>query len=162
MKWYWIALAAAALLIITKKTLTAYITKAIALIKKFEGLSLKAYQDAGGLSIGYGHYLLKNELFRKITKEEAEILLEKDFSKSDAVIERYVKVSLTDNQRAALLSLIFNIGGGGFVKSTLLKKLNAGDYSSAADNFDKWIYSQGKINTTLVKRRKEEKQIFLT
>ena len=139
-----------------------YIQRAAELIKKSEGLRLEAYKDVGGLlTIGYGHLLLKTEPFRRITQLEANALLEKDIEKADAVIQRYVKVPLKDTQRAAILSLIFNIGGGNFVKSTLLKKLNAGDYAAAAENFDKWVYVQSKIIPGLVKRRKEEKQIFL-
>ena len=59
-------------------------------------------------------------------------------------------------------SFIYNEGAGAFEKSTLLKKLNNGDKKGAADEFDKWVYSKGKVSKGLVGRRQREKELFLT
>ena len=96
-----------------------------------------------------------------ITKEKAEELYRNDFKAHIAPIKK-VKVSLTGNQKIALASLIYNIGGGAFDNSTLLKKLNNGDYKGASDEFDKWVYQNGKKLKGLVNRRKREKELFLT
>jgi hypothetical protein len=89
------------------------------------------------------------------------------------IVERAVKVSLSNSQRDALVSFVFNVGHGakgvkdGFVvlrdgrPSTMLKLLNLGDYYGAAAQFDRWVHGSGNILPGLVKRRKAEKALFL-
>ena len=79
-----------------------------------------------------------------------------------------VKVPLTSNQKIALSSFIYNIGGTKFIKSDLYKKLNAGDYKGAADKFEDYIKQKNRktgkyeVLNGLVDRRKREKELFLT
>lgn len=136
------------------------------LIKSYEKLKLKPYEDAVGVkTIGYGH---TGEGTNKdsITIEEANQLLQKDVIKAENAISRLVKVELTQNQHDALVSFIFNSGVGGFKSSTLLKKLNAGDYEAAANEFPKWKYGtvdkKKVVLNGLVKRRKDEMNLFLS
>ena len=75
---------------------------------------------------------------------------------------KHVKVKLSENEKAALASLIYNIGGTQFYKSNLLKKINAGDKKGAADEFDTYVKQKGTVLNGLVKRRKMEKELFLT
>lgn len=132
------------------------------LIKKFEGLRLKAYIcPAGVLTIGYGSTGAHVKPEMVITAAEAEALLIKDLARFENAINRLVKVPLNQNQFDALASFIFNIGIGAFEKSTLLRILNTGNYNAAADQFGRWTRGGGVVLEGLVKRRKEEKNLFL-
>ena len=135
--------------------------KARKFITKKEGFEENAYQDTGGIwTIGYGH--TKNvKQGDKITKEEAEKLYKEDFEKHIKPLKK-VKIPLSDNQKVALASFIYNVGPTAFENSTLLKKLNKGDIKGASEEFDKWIYDNGVISNGLKNRRKEEKELFLT
>jgi GH24 family phage-related lysozyme (muramidase) len=70
-----------------------------------------------------------------------------------------VKVPITDDQFGALVSFDFNTGS--LHKSTLLKKLNAGDYEGAANEFPKWNKAGGQVLRGLTRRRKSEQNLFL-
>ncbi len=132
------------------------------LIKKWEGVKFSAYDDGGGVkTIGYGH-TGRGVSKGSITKDEAEQLFASDLAEAEQVIDSKVKVPLTQNQKDALASLVFNIGETQFSSSTLLKKLNAGDYEAAADEFLKWRKDNGKVVLGLVKRRTDEKNLFLS
>ena len=132
-----------------------------------EGERLSVYQDTGGAwTVGKGHLVKPGERFypygkqTTITKEESDALFAADTKQAHDAVSYGVKVPLTENQFAALVSLVFNIGAGAFASSTLLKKLNASDYSGAFAEFDRWIYDNGKINSVLVARRNREQQLF--
>ncbi|WP_337008814.1 lysozyme [Pantoea sp. AS142] len=134
----------------------------INLIKRFEGLELKTYKDSVGiLTIGYGHtHAVKAG--DVITGEQADAFLREDLQVAELTINTNVKVKLTQGQFDALASFVFNLGSGNFVKSTLIRKLNAGDYAGAADEFGKWVNAGGKKLPGLVKRRAAEREVFLT
>lgn len=134
----------------------------INLIKRFEGLELKAYKDSVGiLTIGYGHtHAVKAG--DAITGEQADAFLREDLQVAELTINTNVKVKLTQGQFDALASFVFNLGSGNFVKSTLIRKLNAGDYTGAADEFGKWVNAGDKKLPGLVKRRAAEREVFLT
>ena len=135
------------------------------LIKEFEGLKLKAYRcSSNKLTIGYGH--TGKEVFEgmTITKEEADIFFKYDIVRFENAVKRLVKVPLNQNQFDALVSFTFNCGedAKGLGGSTLLKLLNAGDYTGAAEQFKRWVYSGNVVSLGLQKRRKIEKELFLT
>lgn len=132
------------------------------LIKTFEGFSSKVYLDTAKLpTIGYGHLLKKGESFPNgVTQSQADKLLDDDMKTAVNAVNRLVKANINTNQKAALISLVFNIGEGNFKSSTLLKRLNAGE--SVAAEFDKWVYSGGQVTKGLVSRRTKEKQVFLS
>ncbi|MEN8380796.1 lysozyme [Acinetobacter radioresistens] len=137
-----------------------------ALIRDFEGFESKAYKDTGGVwTIGYG--TIKYPDGRSVkqgdtcTREQAEQWLKSDCRWVDACLDKYVKATISQNQFDALASFVYNIGENQFRSSTLLAKLNAGDYRVAAANFDRWIYDNGKIITGLVNRRAREKALFM-
>lgn len=137
----------------------------IALIKRFEGLELEAYPDpatgAEPYTIGYGHTGNVSPGDR-ITEAAAELLLLDDLKEAEAAVERLVIVPLNDNQFSALVSFVFNLGTGNFNGSTLLRRLNDGDYQAAALEFGKWIYGNGKPMAGLMRRREAERQLFVT
>lgn len=132
------------------------------IVKLYEGLRLEAYLCPAGVpTIGYGH-TKGVSLGMTCTKEQAEEWLENDFYMARNDVNAVVKVPLTQNQLDALGSFVFNLGVRKLIQSTLLKKLNAGDYSGAAAEFDKWVFAGGKKLNGLVKRRAAEKQLFLS
>lgn len=139
--------------------------EALNLIKSFEGKMLKAYKDPIGIwTIGYGHTAAAGPPSPKagmvITSAQAEALLVKDLGKYEAAVRKAVKVPMTDNQYGALVSLCYNIGPGNFAKSTLVRKLNAGDVNGAAAQFDVWVNAGGKRLAGLVRRRNAEQALF--
>jgi len=141
--------------------------KGIELIKKYEGLRLDAYRcPAGKLTIGYGHTGDDVKPGMTINKEMAELLLKQDLTVFEKAINELVKIKLTQNQFDALISLVYNIGIGNFKKSTLLKLLNENKILEAGEEFMKWTKARQpgglKELPGLVKRRAEEKKLFLT
>lgn len=135
---------------------------AAALVKSFEGLRLVPYFcPAGVLTVGYGHAILPAETSLKagVTAEEAEAILLKDMAWA-LFAARDVGRVLTDGQAAALTSLIFNIGWAAWAKSTIRRRVVAGDMRGAAGEFGKWVRGGGKVLPGLVNRRREERRIF--
>lgn len=140
-----------------------YASIAATTIAKFEGFSAHAYPDADGFSIGYGHFITEDDPYDAssvIDEATGYQLLLSDLGDRIACVNGAVKVDLTPNQRAALISLTYNIGCGAFQSSTLLKLLNAGDYDGAAAQFSVWRKSQGTILDALVSRRAQETELF--
>lgn len=139
--------------------------RGIDLIKHFEGCYLEAYPDSVKVwTIGYGHTGLVHrdgtvKKGRKITQAEAEELLRYDLRVFSTRVQDGTTVPLTDDQFAALVSFDFNTGG--FLKSTLRKKLNQGLYSAAANEFPKWDKAGGKTLRGLTRRRRSERNLFL-
>jgi len=138
----------------------------IQMIKKNEGFSPKITDDVGNPMIGYGCNLsvaeAKKYEGRTISEVEAVSLLLSRLTPVVDLVNKIVKVPLTQNQFDALCDLVYNIGSGAFSKSTLLKKLNTKDYTGAAEEFAKWNMAGGKVLSGLTKRREEEKKLFLS
>lgn len=145
--------------------------------KEREGLRLKAYPDPGSggapWTIGYGH----TEGVRQgdtCTIEQAEAWFQEDWAKAEAIVLAAVTVKLSPQQLDALTCFVFNVGRGaknvkdGFVElrngqpSTMLRKINAGDFLGAAAQFDLWTKAAGRVMSGLVIRRKKEKALFLS
>lgn len=140
-----------------------YSATGLSLTESFEGLRLEAYQDSVGVwTIGYGHTGPDVSRGIDITTEQAETLLAADVAWAEAVVNRAVKVPITQPQFDALVDFTFNVGGANFVRSTLLRMVNAGDYSGAADQFLRWNKAGGKALEGLTRRRAAERQMFLT
>lgn len=137
--------------------------KAIEIIKHYEGCRLKPYRcPAGKMTIGYGHVIQPGEVFKEMTIDYAESLLEWDLQRFAKAVDEAVKVHVTDNQFGALVSFAYNIGIGAFKESTLLKKLNDEKYKEAVGQFLRWIYANTKELPGLVKRRVAERNLFLS
>lgn len=134
----------------------------IELIKKHEGFRSKAYRcSANVLTIGFGH-TLNVKSTDVINKEQAEYFLRQDVKSAESDVNRE-KLNLTQNQFDALVSFVFNLGVGNLKKSTLLRKVkaNPNDPTIRAE-FERWIYAGGKVLNGLVKRRKEEADLYFT
>lgn len=136
-------------------------SKAVNLICKFEGFSSFAYKcPAGVWTIGYGRTAGVREGMT-ISEPEARKYVEQQCEKIGQSIQGLLKVTVTENQLSALISFYYNIGCSAFMKSTLLRKLNAGDIEGAANEFPKWNKAGGRVLAGLVRRREAERQLFL-
>ena len=141
--------------------------KGLAMIESFEGCLLKASNKLDGVwTIGYGqtgnYYGKRVRRGMTTTKALAHAWLRDHSIKTyeDAVTQA-VKVPLNQNQFDALVSFAYNVGVGALKQSTALRKLNAGDYAGAADALTMWTKCNGKVLAGLVRRRKEERALFL-
>ena len=137
--------------------------KGIDLIKAFEGFASLEYTCvAGKRTIGYGHVLGPDEKYVcGVCEREAEILLMRDLDMAEKAVEDLVEVPLSDYQKDALVSFVFNIGIRAFEKSTLLKKLNEGGYDQVPKQLQRWIYVNGRPCDGLMRRRKAEARLFV-
>ncbi len=132
-------------------------------MKKFEGLVLTAYRDPVGIwTIGYGHTGPEVGPGDVITRSQAETLLKQDLTRFESAVRNLVKVPLSSNQFSALVSFTYNVGSGALAQSTLLALLNQRNYQGAADQFPRWVNGGGQVLPGLVRRRNEERALFLT
>ena len=141
--------------------------KGVDLICEFEGKRLVAYDDGVGVwTIGFGTIKYPNGVRVKkgdtCTLEQAKEYMRHDLIEFEHTVNSSVKSTLNQNQFDALVSLAYNIGSSAFKSSTLVKKLNAGDYQGAADQFNVWVNAGGKRMQGLANRRDKEKLLFLS
>ena len=137
------------------------------LIKHFEGCptdeegNAVAYQDAVGVwTIGYGHTKDVQE-GDKWTKEKAEFMLWRELEDEyEVYINNYVHVPLNQQQFDALCSWVYNLGPANLKKSTLLRKLNNGEYKETPNQIKRWNKAGGKVLEGLVRRREAEALLF--
>ena len=137
------------------------------LIKHFEGCPLDeegnavAYQDAVGVwTIGYGHTKDVQE-GDKWTKEKADFMLWRELEEEyEGYVNDYVHVPLSQNQFDALCSWVYNLGPSNLKVSTLLKKLNNGEYEETPNQIKRWNKAGGKVLEGLVRRREAEALLF--
>lgn len=139
----------------------------IELIKRFEGLELKAYQDSAGVwTIGYGWTQTvdgkKIAPGMQIDQATADRLLKCGVVQYEQGVNHLVKVRITQGQFDALVSFAYNLGLRSLSTSTLLQKLNDGDKQGAADQFGRWVNAGGKRLDGLVARRAAEREMFLS
>lgn len=140
----------------------------IALIKKFEGCKLTAYQDVVGVwTIGYGTTAnagvgVDPHDGMRITQQEAEVLLHKTIDNFAPAVASRITAPVSSNEFGACLCLAYNIGLGAFSKSTVLREINAGNKGKAAEAFKMWNKAGGKVVKGLVNRRAAEADLFLT
>jgi lysozyme len=125
----------------------------------------KGEKVKGTLTIGYGHtdaaaHPLKIARGLRITEAEAVDVLDVDLDECEEDVLNLVKQPLSQGQFDACVSLVFNMGSGNFRKSTLLKRLNKGDYKGARDAFDLYVNSGGEFMRGLQRRRDGEQVLW--
>lgn len=98
----------------------------------------------------------------EITQEQADALLAWEVNEKAEGVRELVTVPLTQDQFSALVSFSYNVGLGNLKRSTLLKKLNAGEYNGAAMEFPKWNQAAGQVLAGLTRRRFSEQRLFLS
>lgn len=140
---------------------------AVDFIKKWEGFKPNAYKCSAGVNtIGYGTTVYSNGKRVKpgdrTTEEEAVKELCRVVAKDEKIVNSSVRVELSENEVAALISFCYNVGVENFKKSTLLRLLNKGDKIGASNELKKWKYANGQVSNGLVNRREAEKELFLS
>ncbi|AHB12145.1 endolysin [Xylella phage Paz] len=125
-----------------------------------EGIHRKAYPDPGTggapWTICYGHTGKKVVKGLMVSQEQCEAWLVQDLKEHEGYVQKLVKVPLRQGTYDALVSFSFNVGPDNLAKSTLLRKLNAGQWHAACDEFPKWKYANKIILEGLVVRRFKE------
>jgi lysozyme len=139
----------------------------IDIIKNGEGCVLTAYPDPGTggdpWTIGYGH--TGPEVYEGLvwTQGQADDAFDDDIAKFQSGVARYIgDAKTTDNQFSAFVSLAYNIGLGAFAQSTALMFHKSGDYADAADHILLWDKAAGRVMLGLVKRRAQERELYLS
>ena len=137
------------------------------LIKFYEGYSSSPYLcPAQHGTIGYvAIWGMDNKRVTwdhpDIDKDQADYFLRWDVKKSQVAVLRILKFPLEDGQYNALSSFVFNLGSAALKSSTLRRKINRGDYIGAANDFPRWIWAGGRRLKGLIKRRNDERLMFL-
>lgn len=134
---------------------------AVGIVSYFEGFEPEAYVDpVGVVTVCYGHTATAR-LGQHFSKDHCDKLLQTDLAAFNKAVSDRVKVPVSQAQRDALVSFTYNVGVGNFERSTLLRKLNSGDYCAAAYEFPKWKYAGGRVLPGLVTRRAAEQALFM-
>lgn len=144
----------------------------IKFLSNLEGIRFSVYDDAtgkvtrfgakviGNCTIGIGHLILPGELFpyspQALTYKQIIDLFRKDLIRYEYAVNKNVKVNINQNQFDALVSFTFNIGIGGFLRSSTLRFLNQKNYQRAAEAILLWK------NPGLLLRRFKERKLFLS
>ena len=131
------------------------------LIKRFEGLELKAYQCATGVwTIGYG-YIKGVQEGDVWDADKADYMLFRELEEEyQNYVNDYVHVPINQCQFDALCSFVYNLGGNALKSSTLLKVLNSGDYNGVPEQIMRWNKAGGKVLAGLTRRRTAEAELF--
>ena len=133
----------------------------IALIKKFEGCKLKAYQCSADVwTIGYGHTggVVEGD---EITQQEADEILEEDLFEFEKYVHKHVNTPLDQNQFDSLVAWMFNLGPTNLRESTLLMRINSNNFSDVPHQIKRWNKAGGKVLDGLVRRREAEALLWL-
>ena len=147
-------------------------------LKHHEGVRNKPYRDVVGLwTVGVGHLMyneqlslnaegrkafqLKPEDNRIFTNEEVTQILRNDLRRFELGVLRMCPRADSNNQHLALVSFAFNVGLGNLQRSSLRMKHNRAEYEHAADEFLKWTKAGGKVWAGLVRRRNDERALYL-
>jgi lysozyme len=130
------------------------------LIKLFEGCKLTAYLcPANVWTIGWGR-TTGVKRGQTITQAQADRWLEEEYDAFERQVRASVKVPINENQLGALVSFAYNVGIGALRSSTLLRLLNAGDYTGASAQFARWNKAGGRVLRGLTRRREAEAKLF--
>lgn len=140
-------------------------SEGLALVKRFEGFRAEPLTLADGrVLVGYGHVQAMAPA-EAMTEARAEALLKQDLGAVEVVIDARVLAPLTQQQFDALASFVFSIGAEAFVKSDVLRRLNAGEPIAAACAMDAWrksrVNGEPQVLDALVRRRAAERAHFL-
>ncbi len=139
---------------------------ALNLIREFEGLHLAPYLCPAGVpTIGYG----ATRDFRgpvamdrpPISRLEAELLLMRDAALGELAVLRHVQPVLSPKSVGALTSFVYNLGAGALARSTLLRRINGGEWDDVPRQFLRWNMAAGIKLAGLTRRRQAEAALFM-
>jgi lysozyme len=145
----------------TTKQKAGWAAIALTAVAGFEGLRQTAYLDPVGIpTICFGE-TKGVKMGDKATLEQCKGMLMDSLYEAHESVSKCVKVPMTESREAALVSFTYNIGGGAFCKSTLVRKLNSGDVIGACNELPRWNKASGIVLPGLTKRREEERKLCL-
>ncbi|TBL37675.1 lysozyme [Hafnia alvei] len=125
-----------------------------------EGREYVPYKDVVGIiTVCDGHTEKDIILNKRYSDAECDALTKADLERIAKQVNPSIKVKTTETQLAAIYSFSYNVGANAFINSTMLKKLNAGDYSGACDELKRWVYAGGKKWKGLMNRRDVEYEV---
>lgn len=125
-----------------------------------EGREYTPYRDiVGVITVCDGHTGSDIIWGKRYSDKECDALTRKDMQRIAARVDLYIKVPTTETQKAAIYSFAYNVGATATINSTLLKKLNAKDYSGACSELKRWVYADGKKWKGLMNRRDVEYEV---
>ncbi|MBN8530387.1 MAG: lysozyme [Alphaproteobacteria bacterium] len=132
------------------------------LLRRFEGFSAQAYRCAAGhLTIGYGHVVRQGEVYADgISEADALALLARDVVVAEDAVRRCITAPLNQAQFDALVSFVFNLGGGALQRSSLRRKVNRQEHDEIPGEFLKWVWASGKKLPGLIRRRRAEAALY--
>lgn len=134
---------------------------AVGLVGGFEGLRLNAYKDVVGVpTVCYGE-TRGVKMGDKHTKAECDDMLLKGLAEFEAGVLKCARVEMPDKRLVAHVSLAYNIGVGAYCKSTVVRKLNAGDTRGSCEAFMMWNKAGGVAWPGLTRRRDVERKLCL-
>ncbi|SDL78068.1 lysozyme [Modicisalibacter muralis] len=137
------------------------LTIAAATVSHFEGRSNEAYLDPVGIPTICDGHTQGVQLGQTLSNDECDKLLAGDLGDAFDAVDQHVDVVLPPTRRAALASFTYNVGEDALMRSTLLRKLNAGDVVGACNELRRWVYAGGRKLAGLVRRRKAERELCL-
>ena len=150
----------------TSDELDSWVNSVVKDVEAFEDFRATRYWDVKQWAIGFGENATGLPEDTVWTREYAEERLKLKLKQVAVEVSKLVTVPLNANQGGALTSFAYNLGSANLKVSTLLKKLNSKDYAGAADQFQYWVKAtingERKVLPGLIKRRKREKELFLT
>lgn len=144
---------------IRTRALAGALAVGIPLVGAYEGRNLFAYLDPVGIPTicdGITHGV---QLGQSKTAAECDALLTAELGKAIVTVDTLVTAPQPDTRRAALGSFVYNVGSAQFSRSTLLRKLNAGDVAGACAELSRWVYAKGRKLGGLVRRRTAEREL---
>ena len=148
----------------TRSGWAATLVVAVPLLVAFEGLARTAWHDRidprGVNTVCYGH-IEDVQLGDSYTKIECEEMLAKDLPRYEAMVRKCIKVEMPPRRHAAVLSFTYNLGGGALCKSSVARRLNAGDVRGGCDAMLAYNKSTGVVRKGLVRRREAERRLCL-
>lgn len=143
------------------KQRAAWCAIAVTCVSGFEGLRQLAYSDPVGIpTICFGE-TIGVQLGQRATLDECHGMLADSLEIANRSVERCVSVPMTPERQAALVSFTYNVGGGAFCGSTLVRKLNAGQTYAACGELLRWTMARGITLPGLVKRRQAEREMCI-
>ena len=132
------------------------------LLTQVEGRVNAVYLDTGGVpTVCEGHTGSDVQLGDVWSDDLCDKAKHADMLTAAKAVQKHVRVPMYEYEYAALISFVFNVGEGQFRTSTLLRKLNAEDYTGACNELPRWVYDNGRRLNGLVKRRVLERALCL-
>ena len=127
-----------------------------------EGRKYVAYRDiVNVITVCDGHTGKDIVWGKTYSDAECDRFTRDDLQRIARQVDPYIKVPTTETQRAAIYSFAYNVGATATINSTLIKRINAGDYSGACDQLRRWTYAGGIQWKGLINRREIEREVCL-